>query len=121
MAAASHPGPVAGGARSGAVRHRGCPEGLAIRPDGAGEALYAARRFEAGEPVFQLLRVTWRAEPDLHTLAHPSGGYLFDPLLDRIGRTRDPNCRVALDLMAVIARRDIAPGEGITIRMAMDD
>lgn len=102
-------------------RRRGCPEGLVLAPEGNGEALYAIRRFEAGEPVFQLLRVTWRAEGDRHTLAHPSGRHLFDPLLDQVGRTREPNCRVALELMAVIARRDIEPGEPITIRLAMDD
>jgi hypothetical protein len=116
-----HAHPASADARPSPVRHHGCPEGLVLRAEGASEALYAARQFEAGEPVFQLLRVTWRAEPDRHTLAHPHGGHLFDPLLERIGRTREPNCRVALELMAVIARRDIAEGEAITIRMAMDD
>ncbi|MDR3511444.1 MAG: SET domain-containing protein [Caulobacteraceae bacterium] len=96
-------------------RQHGCPDGLTLRGRAGGETLCAARPFEAGEPVFQLTRVTWRAEPDRHTVPHPSGRHLFDPLLDRLGRAREPNCRIAPDLMAVIARRDIAAGEPLTV------
>lgn len=111
------PQPLADRPPAQPARHA-CPDGLAIREQAGGEALYAARAFEAGEPVFQLLRVTWRAEADGRTLPHPSGGHLFDPILARAGHALDPNCRVSVELMAAIARRAIAAGEPITIRAA---
>ena len=92
---------------------------MTVRPGPAGgEALFAARAFEAGEPVFQLLRVTWRTRPDSRTVPHPTGGHLFDPVLARAARAVDPNCRLAAELLAVIARRDIAEGEPITLATA---
>ncbi len=38
-----------------------------------------------------------------------------DPVLALVSRSAEPNARIAADLMAVIARRDIARGERITI------
>jgi hypothetical protein len=91
-----------------------CPDGLAIVRMADGDGLYATRRFAAGEPVFEFKQVTWLAEPGFRTVAHPGGRYFFDPMLAMVARTRDPNCRIALDLMVMIARRDIAKGERIT-------
>ena len=94
----------------------GCPKGLVIKLRVGGDTLYANRRFEAGEPVFQFERVIWYAEPDTCTFEHPSGRHFFDPILARAAHASDPNCRIAPDLMVVIARRDIARGERITVR-----
>ena len=90
-------------------------DGLMIKRDATGEALYATRRFEAGETVFECRRVTWRVERDRHTFEHPSGHHLFDPVLAKTAHGCAPNCRLSTDLMATIARRDIAKGERITI------
>ena len=90
-------------------------DGLVIKRDATGEALYATRRFEAGEAVFQCRRVTWRAQRDRHTFEDPSGHHFFDPILAKTAHGCDPNCRLAFDLLAIIARRDIAVGERIAI------
>jgi hypothetical protein len=60
-------------------------------------------------------RVTWRAAPDAETVEHPSGHSFVDPVLVLAARAADPNCRIAPELMALIARRDIVPGERISI------
>jgi hypothetical protein len=91
------------------------PKGLSIRSTAAGAALYAARGFEAGEPVLVFERVIWRAAPDVSTVEHPSGDNFVDPVLALANRTPDPNCRIAPELMALIARRDIVRGERISV------
>jgi hypothetical protein len=91
-----------------------CPDGLSVIRKADGDGLYAARRFVAGEPVFEFKQVTWLVEPGFRTVAHPCGRYFFDPMLAMVARTRDPNCRIAIDLMVMIARRDIAKGERIS-------
>jgi len=91
-----------------------CPDGLVVMRKADGDGLYAARRFVAGEPVFEFKQVTWLVDPGLRTVAHPCGRYFFDPMLAMVARTRDPNCRIAVDLMVMIARRDIGKGERIT-------
>ncbi|HEX7758491.1 MAG TPA: SET domain-containing protein-lysine N-methyltransferase [Caulobacteraceae bacterium] len=90
------------------------PNGLAIRHIGTGEALYAARAFAAGEPVFKFAKVSWRPRRDRYTVETPEGQHLYEPLLARVGHACDPNTRPSFDLMALIARRDIAAGEAIT-------
>jgi len=91
-----------------------CPDGLAVLRKAEGDALHAARAFAAGEPVFEFKQVTWLVEPGFRTVTHSCGRYFFDPTLAMVARTADPNCRIALDLMMLIARRDIAKGERIT-------
>ncbi len=105
--AATRPDPALGAPRR--------PKGIAIRRTAAGTALYANRRFEAGEPLFSFLQVTWRKGPDADTVEHPCGRSFHDPILALVGRSHDPNSRIAADLMALIARRDIARGERITV------
>jgi hypothetical protein len=90
-------------------------EGLIIRRKGTGEALFAARAFAAGEPVFAFTHLTWRATRDAFTTEDPNGRHLHYPLLARVAHSCDPNCRPSFELMALIARRDIAPGEPISV------
>jgi len=90
------------------------PEGLEIRHIGTGEALFAARAFAAGEPIFKFERVSWRPRRDRYTVETPDGQHLYDPILARVAHGCDPNGRPSFELMALIARRDIAAGELIS-------
>lgn len=90
------------------------PEGLEIRHIGTGEALYAARPFAAGEPIFTFDHVSWRPRRDRYTAQTPQGQHLFDPILARVAHACDPNGRISFRLMALVARRDIAAGELIS-------
>jgi hypothetical protein len=78
------------------------------------KCLVAGRAYAAGEPVFALDHVTWRPEADEETVAHPNGRYFRDPLLAGVIQSADPNCRLSFELMVLIARRDIQPGEVIS-------
>jgi hypothetical protein len=90
------------------------PGGLASRSDARGASLFALRPFQAGEPVMRLEHVTWRPIADDATVDHPSGRHLYDPVLAMVADRSDGNCRLSLELMALIARRDIAAGETIS-------
>ncbi|MBS0409988.1 MAG: hypothetical protein JSR86_08745 [Proteobacteria bacterium] len=90
------------------------PEGLEIRHIGTGEALFAARVFEAGEPLFEFERASWRPRRDRFTVETPDGQHLYDPILARVAHGCDPNGRISFRLMALVARRDIAAGELVT-------
>jgi hypothetical protein len=90
------------------------PGGLAQRREGAHVTLFALRPFAAGEPVMQLEHVTWRPWPDTGTVKHPNGRRFHDPVLAMVADRADPNCRLSFELMALIARRDIAAGEVIS-------
>jgi hypothetical protein len=90
------------------------PGGLASRADARGASLFALRPFEAGEPVMRLEHVTWRPTADDATVDHPSWRHLYDPVLAMVADRADANCRLSLELMALVARRDIAPGETIS-------
>jgi len=90
------------------------PGGLAQRRDGSQITLFALRPFVAGEPVMQLEHVAWRPWPDVATVKHPSGRRFHDPVLAMVTHRDDPNCRLSFELMALIARRDIAAGEVIS-------
>lgn len=79
-----------------------------------GEALVAARAFEAGEVVFTFDHVIWRPRRDAQTVEGPRGHHFHDPLLSRVAHACDPNCRPCFELMALMARRDIAAGERLT-------
>lgn len=90
------------------------PEGLEIRHIGTGEALYATRAFAAGEPIFTFDHISWRPRRDRYTVQTPGGQHLFDPILARVAHACDPNGRPSFRLLALVARRDIAPGELIS-------
>ncbi|MGA0601890.1 hypothetical protein ACO2Q3_14380 [Caulobacter sp. KR2-114] len=86
------------------------PDGLEIRHIGTGEALYATRAFAAGEPIFTFDHISWRPRRDRYTVQTPDGQHLYDPILARVAHACDPNGRPSFRLMALVARRDIAPG-----------
>jgi hypothetical protein len=88
--------------------------GLQIRREGTGEDLLAARCFGPGELVFEFRNVTWRPARDRLTVEHPNGHHFFDPLLARVSHSCDPNTRASAQLMALVARRPIAPGDVVT-------
>jgi hypothetical protein len=85
--------------------------GLIVRRVGSRETLVAVRPFEAGELVFAFAHVAWRPTRDRLTVEDPKGRHIYDPLLARMAHGCDPNCRPCFELMAMIARRDIAKGE----------
>ncbi|MFI4936864.1 MAG: SET domain-containing protein-lysine N-methyltransferase [Caulobacterales bacterium] len=87
---------------------------LHFRDDATGEGLYAGRTYAAGEVVLDLADVEWRAR-DKHTVEHPSGRHFFHPVLAKTAHSCDPNCAIAFDPLALVARRAIAPGEAVTI------
>jgi hypothetical protein len=94
--------------------------GLAESRDAVDASLFALRPFAAGEPVMRLEHVTWRGAADETTIAHPNGRHIYDPVLAMAADRRDANCRLSLELMALIARRDIAAGEIISNDFSAD-
>ena len=76
--------------------------------------LLSGRAYEAGETVFVLEHVRWAPGETPSGAIDPAGRGLSDPLLDSVIHADDPNCRLSLDLMALIARRDIQAGEVIS-------
>lgn len=76
--------------------------------------LFARRPYEAGEPILQFGHPRWIIEPRAGAIAAPDGQHLFDPLLPLISHCEAPNARVSLELLTLIARRDIAAGEPLT-------
>ena len=90
------------------------PGGLAHRQDERHGELFALRAFAAGEPVMRLEHVTWRPTADGATVRHSNGRHVYDPVLALVADRHNANCRLSLELMALIARRDIAPGETIS-------
>ncbi|MDR3506472.1 MAG: hypothetical protein P4L64_01095 [Caulobacteraceae bacterium] len=96
------------------MSHVRIPEGCGARLENGQARLYALRAFAAGEPILLLEHVRWRAQPDPTTVPHPNGHAFFDPLLPMIVLSGDPNGRLSIQLMALIARRDISIGEGLS-------
>ncbi len=90
------------------------PPGCAILHREGRPLLAAARPFVAGEPILVLEHVVWRAAPDAGALTDEHGRRLFDPVLRLIPCRARPNGRLSLRLLALIARRDIQPGEVLT-------
>jgi hypothetical protein len=76
--------------------------------------LCARRRYEAGEPILRLDHPRWILAPRAGAVETGDGRHFFDPLLDLIAHSDDPNVRVSPELLALIARRDIAPNEPLT-------
>ena len=86
--------------------------GLARPP--ARKRLCARRRYEAGEPILRLEHPRWILSPRAGSVETADGRRLFDPVLDLIAHSENPNVRVSPELLALIARRDIAPNEPLT-------
>jgi hypothetical protein len=84
-----------------------------VRPP-ARKRLCARRRYEAGEPILRLDHPRWILAPRAGAIETGDGRRFFDPLLDLIAHSDDPNVRVSPELLALIARRDIAPNEPLT-------
>jgi hypothetical protein len=76
--------------------------------------LFARRPYEAGEPILQFDHPRWILEPRAGAIETADGQRLFDPLLALITHSETPNARVSLELLTLIARRDIAAGEPLT-------
>jgi len=90
------------------------PGGVASRADELGSTLFAVKPFAAGEPVMRLEHVIWRTAPGVATVSDTRGRHFYDPILAMVDDRTDANCRLSLELMALIARRDIAAGETIS-------
>ena len=84
-----------------------------VRPP-ARKRLCARRRYEAGEPILRLDHPRWILSPRAGSIEVGDGRRFFDPLLDLIAHSDNPNVRVSPELLALIARRDIAPNEPLT-------
>lgn len=87
---------------------------LAFVPPAPRKRLCARRRYEAGEPILRFDHPRWLLGPRAGAVATPDGRRFFDPMLDLIIHSDDPNARVSPELLALIARRDIAPNEPLT-------
>jgi hypothetical protein len=85
-----------------------------IRQDARRVAVYAARTYRAGQTVFTFEPVVWRGARDRETVEHPSGGHIFHPTLAHVTHSCAPSCRVSFMHRALIALRDIEPGEAVT-------
>jgi hypothetical protein len=83
------------------------------RAESRRKSLVAGRAYEAGEPGLTLDAITWCPQAE-GTVAHPNGRHFRDPLLDGVAQSADPNCRLSFELMVLIARRDIRPGEVVS-------
>ena len=80
----------------------------------ARKRLCARRRYEAGEPILRLDHPRWILTARSGAIEMVDGRRFFDPLLDLIAHSENPNVRVSPELLALIARRDIAPNEPLT-------
>ena len=87
---------------------------LAFVPPAPRKRLCARRRYEAGEPILRFDHPRWLLGPRAGAVATGDGRLFFDPMLDLIIHSDDPNTRVSPELLALIARRDIAPNEPLT-------
>jgi hypothetical protein len=90
------------------------PKGCSVRETAAGPRLLAARAFAAGEPVLRLAHPRWGPFTDDFTVKDRSGVRLYDPVLPLIAHADCPNTRLSLELLVLIARQDILPGEPLT-------
>jgi hypothetical protein len=92
----------------------GPPLACGLVRQAAGESLFARRRYEAGEPILRLDHPRWILAPRTGAVMAADGRFLFDPVLPLLAHNDQPNGRVSLEFLALIARRDIAPGEPLT-------
>jgi len=97
--------------------HEPTRESFAIRPisDDCGEGVVALRPFRKGEVVFAFSGF-YMSEITLFTLQVKPGLYLHDPFfMGKILHRCDPNCDVDMNRRTFTARRDIEPGEWVTM------
>jgi hypothetical protein len=86
------------------------PQGSAV-----GEGVVALVPFRAGEEVFAFTGHVVN-ERTLYSLQLPGGRHLHDPyFMGKVLHHCDPNCSVDMTRRVFTARRDIAPGERITM------
>src|SRR5271156_6407455 len=90
------------------------PPGSPGRKPPAGPGLPAARAFAAGEPILRLAHPRWGPFTDDFTVKDGTGVRLFDPVLPLIAHADCPNTRLSLELLVLIARQDILPGQPLT-------
>ena len=90
------------------------PASLLFKRDPTGQSLYAARCYRPGEPVLRFDHISWRPARDRYTVQHPGGGHIFHPVLAKVAHACDPNCRVSFRDRALVAIKDILPGQAIT-------
>jgi hypothetical protein len=76
--------------------------------------MVAARAYHPGDLIFEFSEMVWWPVRDVFTVEYVGGRHFFDPQLARVAHACDPNARVSFTLMALVARRDIAPGEALT-------
>lgn len=92
-------------------------DAFAIRPisEDCGEGVVALIPFSAGETVFSFTGF-YTGEITLFTLQVKPGLYLHDPFfMGKILHRCDPNCDVDMEKRIFTARRDIVPGEWVTM------
>lgn len=92
-------------------------ENFAIKPisDDCGEGVVALKAFRKGEIVFAFSGY-YMSEITLFTLQVKPGQYLHDPyFMGKILHRCDPNCDVDMEKRLFTARRDIKPGEWVTM------
>ncbi|MGZ3274348.1 MAG: SET domain-containing protein-lysine N-methyltransferase [Caulobacteraceae bacterium] len=87
---------------------------LFIRQEVRRVAVYAARPYRSGQTVLKFEPIVWRNGRNRETVEHPSGGHIYHPMLARVTHSCAPNCRVSFVHRALIAVRDIGPGEAVT-------
>lgn len=90
---------------------------FAIQPisDDCGEGVVALKSFKKGEVLFAFTGF-YTGEITLFTLQVKPGLYLHDPFfMGKILHRCDPNCDVDMEKRIFTARRDIKPGEWVTM------
>ena len=85
-----------------------------VKEDQTGRGLYVTQNYAVGDVVLEFRPVGWRSKRGKHTLQHPSGRHMYDPVLAMAPHSCEPNCRVSFDPDALIAIRAIASGDAIT-------
>lgn len=88
-----------------------------IKPinDDCGEGVVALKSFSAGEIVFAFTGF-YSSAITLFSLQVASGLYLHDPyFMGKILHRCDPNCDVDMEHRLFVARRNIAPGDWVTM------
>lgn len=97
--------------------HEPTREHFAIQPisDDCGEGVVALRPFKTGEIVFAFSGF-YSSDITLFTLQVKPGLYLHDPFfMGKILHRCDPNCDVDMETRLFTARRDINPGDWVTM------
>jgi hypothetical protein len=87
---------------------------LFVKREADGDVLHAAHDCRPGDIVFRFDALTWRTGPDPGAIQHPSGGYIFHPLIAMARHSCEPNSRASFEGRCMVAIGRIAAGEAIT-------